>query len=98
MIFWLPWDVESVTLNRIGEKESRPANRAKISGESKRSTGESSMTRQLLPVACAGFMLFLAGSGPAPAAAQAPHALRGRVTAAEQVAMGGVSVSARKGG
>src|SRR5258708_39674218 len=34
MIFWLPWDVESVTLNRIGEKESRPANRAKISGES----------------------------------------------------------------
>src|SRR5258708_7994291 len=34
MIFWVPWDVESVTLNRIGEKESRPANRAKISGES----------------------------------------------------------------
>src|SRR6266850_4074088 len=34
MIFWLPWYVESVTLNRIGEEESRPANRTKIWGES----------------------------------------------------------------
>src|SRR5882672_5010259 len=34
MIFWLPWYVESVTLNRIGEEESRPANRTKIWSES----------------------------------------------------------------
>src|SRR5882724_13357726 len=34
MTFWLPWDVESVTLNRIGGEESRPANRTKIWGES----------------------------------------------------------------
>src|SRR5712671_902911 len=33
MTFWLPWDVESVTLNRSGGEESRPANRTKIWGE-----------------------------------------------------------------
>jgi streptogramin lyase len=43
------------------------------------------------------FMLFLAGSGPAWAA-QAPEALTGRVTSAEEGAMEGVVVSAKKSG
>src|SRR5258706_4525402 len=58
------------------------------------------MTRQLLPLACAGLMLvaFVAGRGPAPAAAQTSAALTGRVSSAEDEAMEGVVVSAKKAG
>src|SRR5258705_3047717 len=56
------------------------------------------MTRQLLPAVCAGFTLFFAGGGPALAAAQAPEALTGRVTSADEGAMEGVVVSAKKAG
>src|SRR5229473_50190 len=95
------WDVETVTLNRIGGKQARARRIGLKCGASrKRSTRESSMTRQLLPVACAGLtlMVFLAGCGPASAAAQAPEALTGRVTSAEEGPMEGVVVSAKKAG
>src|SRR5258706_13632382 len=54
------------------------------------------MTRQLLPAVCAA--LFLAGGGPAVAAAQGPEAMTGGVTSAEEGAMEGVVVSAKKAG
>jgi len=54
------------------------------------------MRRELLPAVCAA--LFLAGGGPALAAAQAPEALTGRVTSAEEGAMEGVVVSAKRAG
>src|SRR6267378_6834927 len=58
------------------------------------------MTRRLLLVASAGvmFVAFLAVRGPAPAAAQTSTALTGRVSSAEEGAMGGVVVSAKKAG
>src|SRR5258706_14064602 len=54
------------------------------------------MTRQLLPAVCAA--LFLAGGGPAVAAAQGPEAMTGGVTSAEEGAMEGVVVSAKRAG
>src|SRR5882762_2843261 len=82
--------LKAVTLNRIGLKY-----RASRRG----STRESSMTRRLLLVASAGlmFVAFLAG-GIAPAAAQTSTALTGRVSSAEEGAMEGVVVSAKKAG
>src|SRR5256886_5746696 len=58
------------------------------------------MTRRLLLVASAGLTLvaFLAGGSIAPAAAQASTALTGRVSSAEEGAMEGVVVSAKKAG
>src|SRR5712691_6110963 len=83
--------LKAVTLNRIGLKY-----RASRRG----STGESSMTRRLLLVASAGlvFIAVLAGRSPAPAAAQTSTALTGRVSSAEEGAMEGVVVSAKKAG
>src|SRR2546428_6097835 len=83
--------LKAVTLNRIGLKY-----RARRRG----STRESSMTRRLLLVASAGlmFVAFLAGGGVAPAAAQTSSALTGRVSSAEEGAMEGVVVSAKKAG
>src|SRR3989454_3410446 len=83
--------LKAVTLNRIGLKY-----RARRRG----STRESSMTRRLLLVASAGlmFVAFLAGGGVAPAAAQPSTALTGRVSSAEEGAMEGVVVSAKKAG
>src|SRR5256885_13323105 len=64
------------------------------------STRESSMTRRLLLVAGAGlmFVAFLADHGIALAAAQTSTALTGRVGSAEEGAMEGVVVSAKKTG
>src|SRR5438128_10970455 len=61
---------------------------------------ESSMIRRLLLAASAGltFVAFLAGHGIAPAAAQTSTALTGRVSSAEEGAMEGVVVSAKKAG
>ena len=58
------------------------------------------MTRRLLLAASAGLMLvaFLADRGIAPAAAQTSTALTGRVRSAEEAAMEGVVVSAKKTG
>src|SRR6266705_2181042 len=58
------------------------------------------MTRRLLLVVSAGFVLFafLAVRGPAPAAAQTSTALTGRVSSPEEGAMEGVVVSAKKAG
>ena len=58
------------------------------------------MTRRLLLVASAGlvFVAFLPGGGIAPAAAQTSTALTGRVSSAEEGAMEGVVVSAKKAG
>src|SRR3989442_2342787 len=83
--------LKAVTLNRIGLKY-----RASRRG----STRESSMTRRLLLVVSAGLMsvAFLAGGGVAPAAAQTSTALTGRVSSAEEGAMEGVVVSAKKAG
>src|SRR5256712_710891 len=83
--------LKAVTLNRIGLKY-----RARRRG----STRESSMTRRLLLVASAGlmFVAFLAGGGVAPAAAQTSTALTGRGSSAEEGAMEGVVVSAKKAG
>src|SRR3989454_10749535 len=83
--------LKAVTLNRIGLKY-----RARRRG----STRESSMTRRLLLVASAGlmFVAFLAGGGVAPAAAQTSTVLTGRVSSAEEGAMEGVVVSAKKAG
>src|SRR5438309_1893840 len=83
--------LKAVTLNRIGLKY-----RVRRRG----STGESSMTRRLLLVASAGlmFVAFRAGGGIAPAAAQTSTALTGRVSSAEEGAMEGVVVSAKKAG
>src|SRR5437773_6660298 len=81
--------LKAVTLNRIGLKY----------GTSRRgSTRESSMTRRLLFVVSAGlvFIALLAGRGPA--AAQTSTALTGRVSSAEEGAMEGVVVSAKKAG
>src|SRR5213594_2841088 len=81
--------LKAVTLNRIGLKywTSRRG-----------STRESSMTRRLLFVVSAGlvFIAFLAGRGPT--AAQTSTALTGRVSSAEEGAMEGVVVSAKKAG
>src|SRR5712691_3154624 len=83
--------LKAVTLNRMGLKY-----RASRRG----STRESSMTRRVLLVASASlmFVAFLAGGGPAPAAAQTSTALTGRVSSAEEGAMEGVVVSAKKAG
>src|SRR5258708_25942167 len=58
------------------------------------------MTRRVLLVASAGltFVAFLAGGFIAPAAAQTSTALGGRVSSAEEGAMEGVVVSAKKAG
>ncbi len=58
------------------------------------------MTRRLLLVASAGLTLvaFLAGGFIAPAAAQTSTALTGRVSSAEEGALEGVVVSAKKAG
>ena len=58
------------------------------------------MTRRLLLVASAGLMFvgFLSGWGIAPAATQISTALTGRVSSAEEGAMEGVVVSAKKAG
>ncbi len=58
------------------------------------------MTRRLLLVASAGLTLvaFLAGGSIAPAAAQTSTALTGRVSSAEEGALEGVVVSAKKAG
>src|SRR5947208_15639163 len=60
------------------------------------STRESSVKRQLF--ATAVLALAFVGGGPAPAAAQASTALTGRVSCAEEGAMEGVVVSAKKAG
>src|SRR5256885_14346136 len=64
------------------------------------STRESSMTRRLLLVASTGlmFVAFLADCGIVLAAAQTSTALTGRVSSAEEGAMEGVVVSAKKAG
>jgi len=46
----------------------------------------------------AGFAFALAGAGLLPASAQTPAALTGQVTSAEEGAMEGVLVSAKKAG
>src|SRR5216117_802299 len=81
--------LKAVTLNRIGLKY-RTSRRG--------STRESSMTRRLLFVVSAGlvFIALLAGRGPT--AAQTSTALTGRVSSAEEGAMEGVVVSAKKAG
>src|SRR5213594_1354843 len=81
--------LKAVTLNRIGLKY-RTSRRG--------STRESSMTRRLLFVVSAGlvFTALLAGGGPT--AAQTSTALTGRVSSAEEGAMEGVVVSAKKAG
>src|SRR6266853_2500930 len=58
------------------------------------------MIRRLLLAASAGltFVAFLAGHGVAPAADQISTALTGRVSSAEEGAMEGVVVSAKKAG
>jgi len=58
------------------------------------------MTRRLLLVVSAGLMsvAFLAGGGASPAEAQTSTALTGRVSSAEEGAMEGVVVSAKKAG
>ena len=58
------------------------------------------MTRRRLLVVSAGlvFVALLPGGGPAPAAAQTSTALTGRVSSAEEGAMEGVVVSAKKAG
>src|SRR5438445_7107444 len=83
--------LKAVTLNRIG---------LKYAAGRRGSARESSMTRRFLLVASAGLMsiAFLAGGGPAPAAAQPSTALTGRVSSAEEGAMEGVVVGARKTG
>src|SRR5260221_5944959 len=83
--------LKAVTLNRIGLKY-----RASRRG----STRESSMTRRLLLGLSAGLMpvAFLAGGGARPAEAQPSTALTGRVSSAEEGAMEGVVVSAKKAG
>src|SRR5260221_719338 len=83
--------LKAVTLNRIGLKY-----RASRRG----STRESSMTRRLLLVVSAGlvFVAFLAGGGAGAAEAQTSTALTGRVSSAEEGAMEGVVVSAKKAG
>src|SRR6195256_712472 len=96
MIFWLPWYVESVTLNRIGGRSRARRIGLKYGASRKRSTRESSMTRHLF--ATAAVALAFAGGHPAPASAQSSAALQGLVSSAEEGAMGGVVVSAKKAG
>src|SRR6266513_1421877 len=81
--------LKAVTLNRIGLKY-RTSRRG--------TTRESSMTRRLLFVVSTGlvFTALLAGRGPT--AAQTSTALTGRVSSAEEGAMEGVVVSAKKAG
>src|SRR5256885_12657852 len=108
MAFWLLWGLSGTdTLNRIGGKQActridRALGRirTKIRGQSGGSTRESSMTRRLLLVASAGLMFvgFLSGSRIAPAATQTSTALTGLVSSAEEGAMEGVVVSAKKAG
>src|SRR5205814_1161667 len=80
-------DVESRNSNRIG---------LKCGAGRRESTRESSVKRQLF--ATAVLALAFVGGGPAPAAAQASTALTGRVSSAEEGAMEGVVVSAKKAG
>src|SRR3989440_1264987 len=79
----------------VESRNSKP-NRTKMRAGRRESTRESSVKRQLF--ATAVLALAFVGGGPTPAAAQASTALTGRVSSAEEGAMEGVVVSAKKAG